>query len=49
VADERRAEIALSSSDEEGGAARSLWPRDVEAHVLVDFEEVSRGAGGGIA
>jgi hypothetical protein len=42
VADERREEIVLSSSDEEGaaGPARSRRPRDVEAHVLADFEEV---------
>ena len=52
MADERReameSVIVLSSSDEEGeagGAARSRGPRDVEAHVLADFEEVGLGRG----
>ena len=47
MADERREEIVLSSSDEEGaaGPARSRRPRDVEAHVLADFEEVGPGRG----
>jgi len=52
VADERReameSAIVLSSSDEEGeagGVARSRRPRDVEAHVLADFEEVGPGRG----
>ena len=39
--------IVLSSSDEEGAVepARSRRPRDVEAHVLADFEEVGPGRG----
>ena len=42
VVDEQREAIVLSSSDEEGAVepARSRRPRDVEAHVLADFEEV---------